>query len=104
MSYKLFLIGAAIALSASSAAAVTAETTDFISSPTYFNGFERTGGQRLGLLSDFLEVDLMRCGSRRLEIMLPLILSPIRPLCLTMLKLFRASPLPVRSLAQACPA
>src|SRR5262249_31668020 len=38
--YKLVLVGAAMLFSASSAPAVTVETTDFISSPTYFNGFE----------------------------------------------------------------
>jgi hypothetical protein len=48
MSYKLLLVGAtlanAMALSVSGASAITVETTNFISSPTYFNGFEGVAG------------------------------------------------------------
>ena len=47
MSYKSVLAGAtlagAIVLSSSPASAITVETTEFISSPTYFNGFEGIG-------------------------------------------------------------
>jgi hypothetical protein len=48
MSYKLLLVSTALAsalvLSPSGASAVTVETTDFISAPTYFNGFEGVAG------------------------------------------------------------
>ena len=44
MFYKLLLVGATVVLSASGASAITVETTNFISSPTYFNGFEGVSG------------------------------------------------------------
>jgi hypothetical protein len=51
MFYKSLLVAAAMVLSASGAAAVTVETTDFISSPTYFNGFEGALGHIPSLIS-----------------------------------------------------